>query len=95
MVVPITGISSGFLHKLSPGLNPFIRLIFNFSPDEQDARNNPDRFVAARATAVAAGVSGAIFRLASQQSGGLQATFDLPNGFLDLTTQVYVSSCST
>ncbi|KAF7416233.1 hypothetical protein PC9H_002498 [Pleurotus ostreatus] len=64
-------------------------LIFNFSPDEQDARNNPDRFVAARATAVAAGVSGAIFRLASQQSGGLQATFDLPNGFLDLTTQVY------
>ncbi|KAF4565516.1 hypothetical protein EYR36_002087 [Pleurotus pulmonarius] len=65
-------------------------LIFNFSPDQQgDARNNADRFIAARATAVAAGVSGAIFRLASQQPGGLQATFDLPNGFLDLTTRVY------
>lgn len=87
------GYFARFLHKPSHILNRFVRLIFNFAPDPQgDARNNADRFVAARATAVAAGVSGAIFRLASQQPGGLQATFDLPNGFLDLTTRVYVSA---
>lgn len=48
---------------------------------------NSNPFIQARATATNNGVPGAIFRFATQK--GLQSTFDLPNGFLDLTTQVY------
>lgn len=53
--------------------------------------NNPNTFIQARATATSSGVSGAIFRFASQLKGGPQSTFDLPNGFLDITSTVYVS----
>ena len=51
-----------------------------------------DTFVQARATATGSAVPGAIFRFASQQSNGPQAIFDDPNGFLDITNHVYVSS---
>ncbi|KAF9039631.1 hypothetical protein BDZ89DRAFT_1129244 [Hymenopellis radicata] len=50
---------------------------------------SPDPFVQARATATNTGVPGAIFRFASQLEGGPQSTFDLPNGFLDITSKVY------
>lgn len=51
-----------------------------------------DRFVQARATATNSGVPGAIFRFATQQKNGPQGTFDDPNGFLNITNHVYVSS---
>lgn len=53
-----------------------------------DNANNP--IIQARATATSSGVSGAIFRFASQLPDGPQSTFDLANGFLDITTNVYV-----
>ncbi|KAJ7172297.1 hypothetical protein C8R46DRAFT_143306 [Mycena filopes] len=53
-----------------------------------------DTFVAARATAIPAGVSGSIFRFASQQSGGVESTFDDPNGFLGITERVYTQHLS-
>ncbi|KAJ7673447.1 hypothetical protein B0H17DRAFT_947234 [Mycena rosella] len=46
-------------------------------------------FIQARANATKVGVPGAIFRSALQQVNGLQSVFDLPNGFLDLTSTVY------
>jgi hypothetical protein len=54
-------------------------------------QNNTDPFIQARALAVNSGVPGAIFRFASEQPDGPQSTFDLPNGFLDLTSRIYVS----
>lgn len=51
-----------------------------------------DTFVQARATATGSAVPGAVFRFASQQPNGAQPTFDDPNGFLDITHQVYVST---
>ncbi|KAF5347802.1 hypothetical protein D9756_010270 [Leucocoprinus leucothites] len=50
---------------------------------------SPDPFIRARATAISSGVSGTIFRTASNQPQGLQAIFDLPNGMLDLTSRIY------
>ncbi|KAJ7271966.1 hypothetical protein B0H12DRAFT_1228827 [Mycena haematopus] len=48
-----------------------------------------DSFVQARAVSIGAGVSGAIFRFAAQLPGGVQSTFNDPNGFLGITQQVY------
>ncbi|KAJ7087859.1 hypothetical protein C8R44DRAFT_29543 [Mycena epipterygia] len=53
-----------------------------------------DSFVQARAISINAGVSGAIFRFASQLPGGVQPTFDDPNGFLAITNQVYTQHLS-
>ncbi|KAG6844990.1 hypothetical protein H0H87_001933 [Tephrocybe sp. NHM501043] len=55
---------------------------------------NPNPFIQARSVGTKAGISGAIFRLAVQQPGGVQSTFDLPNGFLDLTRKVYTQHLS-
>lgn len=52
--------------------------------------NSTNPFIQARATATNNGIPGAIFRAASELPNGPQGTFDLPNGFLDLTSQVYV-----
>jgi len=52
--------------------------------------NSDDLFVEARAIATRIGVSGAIFRLASQQPNGPASVFSNTTGFLDLTNQVYV-----
>lgn len=52
---------------------------------------NMNSFQKARAVATRGGVSGAIFKAAVQLPDGPQTTFDLPNGFLDLTTKIYVS----
>ncbi|KAF7290645.1 hypothetical protein MIND_01304800 [Mycena indigotica] len=57
---------------------PYNAVIFNPS-------NDP--FIQARANGTHVGVPGAIFRSALQT--GLQATFDLPNGFLDQTSKIY------
>ena len=57
------------------------RLIF-------DNITNP--FIGTRAAAIGSLVPGAIFHSAEQLLG-LQSAFDLPNGFLDLTTLLYVS----
>ncbi|KAI0694036.1 hypothetical protein BC835DRAFT_1351017 [Cytidiella melzeri] len=49
-----------------------------------------DKFIAARATAVGSQIPGAIFRFASQNAGtSLQQYFDSPDGFLNLTSQIY------
>ncbi|KAF9446653.1 hypothetical protein P691DRAFT_708152 [Macrolepiota fuliginosa MF-IS2] len=62
----------------------FNGVIFNHSTDP---------FVQARANNTASSVPGTIFRAAFQPSG-LQATFDLPNGMLDLTSQIYTQHLS-
>ncbi|KAF9005096.1 hypothetical protein BDQ17DRAFT_1353790 [Cyathus striatus] len=54
--------------------------------------NSTDPFIQARSIAIKGGIPGAVFRLASQK--GLQATFDLPNGLLDLTSTVYTQHLS-
>ncbi|KAL0948212.1 hypothetical protein HGRIS_010818 [Hohenbuehelia grisea] len=71
-------------------------VLFAFASSDDSSNNNTsvDPFIRARAQTVRSGVSGAIFRLATQQAGGLQATFDLPNGFLDLTIRVYTQHLS-
>ncbi|KAJ6482096.1 hypothetical protein C8R47DRAFT_1133907 [Mycena vitilis] len=51
--------------------------------------DNPNPFIQARASGTRVGVPGAIFRSALQQPNGPQSVFDLPNGFLDLTSTVY------
>ncbi|KAG5651374.1 hypothetical protein H0H81_008908 [Sphagnurus paluster] len=56
--------------------------------------DNTNPFITARALATGSGVSGAIFRFASQLQGGPQSTFDLPNGFLDITSKVYTQHLS-
>ncbi|KAJ7120489.1 hypothetical protein C8R43DRAFT_82654 [Mycena crocata] len=56
--------------------------------------NNNDSFVSARATSIAAGVSGSIFRFALQSTGGVQPKFDDPNGFLNITLQVFTQHLS-
>ncbi|KAF7338148.1 hypothetical protein MVEN_02039600 [Mycena venus] len=53
-----------------------------------------DSFVQARATSISAGVSGAIFRFAAQQSGGVQATFDEPDPFLNITRKIFTQHLS-
>ncbi|KAJ7709721.1 hypothetical protein B0H17DRAFT_915537, partial [Mycena rosella] len=53
-----------------------------------------DTFVQARAISISAGVSGAIFRFASQLPGGVQPIFDDPSGFLNITNQVYTQHLS-
>jgi hypothetical protein len=57
-------------------------LVFNTSSDP---------FINERAVAIASGVSGTILRTASNQPGGLQAVFELPNGMLDITSKIYVN----
>ncbi|KAK7020468.1 hypothetical protein R3P38DRAFT_1215233 [Favolaschia claudopus] len=52
-----------------------------------------DSFVQARAVSISAGVSGAIFRFAAQQAGGIQSTFD-DNGFLAITQKVFTQHLS-
>jgi hypothetical protein len=52
--------------------------------------SSADKFVQARATSINSGIPGAIFRFATQQLNGAQATFDDPSGFLDITKRVYV-----
>ncbi|KAJ7207923.1 hypothetical protein GGX14DRAFT_454832 [Mycena pura] len=51
--------------------------------------NSTNPFIQARAAAAHVGVPGAIFRAALQNPKGLQSIFDLPNGFLDLTSTIY------
>ncbi|KAG7442199.1 uncharacterized protein BT62DRAFT_922821 [Guyanagaster necrorhizus] len=60
--------------------HPFNAVVFNSS-------TNP--FIQARANATNTAIPGTVFRFASQLQNGPQSTFDLPNGFLDITTQVY------
>lgn len=50
---------------------------------------NTNPVIQARAVATGSSVVGAIFRAAVQRPGGPQSVFDLPNGFLDLTSTVY------
>ncbi|EMD35947.1 hypothetical protein CERSUDRAFT_115895 [Gelatoporia subvermispora B] len=52
-----------------------------------DPSNDP--FVQARAIAIAASVSGTIFRSAQQNSSGIQAVFNDPSGFVYITEDVY------
>ena len=54
----------------------------------QFADNRP--FVQARATAIRSGIPGAVFRLASQQPGGLEAEFSNETAFFQLTDKIYV-----
>ncbi|KIK54647.1 hypothetical protein GYMLUDRAFT_231808 [Collybiopsis luxurians FD-317 M1] len=56
--------------------------------------NQTDPFIQARAIATNNGVPGAIFRFASQSSGGADAEFEKPNSFVDLTSQVYTQFLS-
>ncbi|KAA1470826.1 hypothetical protein DENSPDRAFT_836724 [Dentipellis sp. KUC8613] len=48
-----------------------------------------DTNVQARATSIKSGIPNAIFRGAAQNSSGLQAVFDDPTGFMNLTSNVY------
>lgn len=50
-----------------------------------------DPFIRARATATTSIMPAAIFRAAQQSPNDLQSTFDSANGFLDLTSLLYVS----
>lgn len=50
-----------------------------------------NNFVRARAITTRTGVSGAVFKAAQKQPGGVQSVFDSPNGFLEHTTSAYVS----
>ncbi|PBK98604.1 hypothetical protein ARMGADRAFT_920894 [Armillaria gallica] len=59
---------------------PFNAVVFNSS-------SNP--FIQARANATNIAIPGTVFRFASQLENGPQSTFDLPNGFLDITSKVY------
>ncbi|KAK0218793.1 hypothetical protein IW262DRAFT_1274072 [Armillaria fumosa] len=59
---------------------PFNAVVFNSS-------SNP--FIQARANATNIAIPGTVFRFASQLENGPQSTFDLPNGFLDITSNVY------
>lgn len=68
--------------QLDTGLKLYPRLIF-------DNITNP--FISARAIATRSIVPGAIFNNALQLPNGPQSTFDLANGFLDLTSRLYVS----
>lgn len=47
-------------------------------------------FVKARAIAVSSQIPGAIFRFASQTPTSLEEAFATPNGFLNLTKDIYV-----
>ncbi|KAF9467663.1 hypothetical protein BDZ94DRAFT_1280271 [Collybia nuda] len=51
--------------------------------------NPRNTFIEARASAIQGGISGAIFQTAAESDLGLQGTFDLPNQFMDITTQIY------
>ncbi|KAF8812964.1 hypothetical protein BYT27DRAFT_7158795 [Phlegmacium glaucopus] len=74
----VTAIANHSLQSYIPGV--FNGLIFD---------NITDPFILARANATRSMVPGAIFRAAKQRPNGLQSIFDLPNGFLDLTTALY------
>ncbi|KAG6902393.1 hypothetical protein C0995_000598 [Termitomyces sp. Mi166 len=63
-------------------------------PLDGQAYNGTNTFIQARSLATRSSVPGAIFRFASQQPGGVQSTFDLPNGFLDITNKVYTQHLS-
>jgi len=65
--------------------NAFNGLIF-------DNVTNP--FIEARAVATRSIVPGAIYHKAQQLPNGPQSTFDLANGFLDLTTKLYTRHLS-
>ncbi|PPQ99836.1 hypothetical protein CVT24_009630 [Panaeolus cyanescens] len=56
--------------------------------------NITDRFIQARATAIRSIIPASIFRAAQQPPNNLQATFDLANGFLDLTSKLYTRHLS-
>ncbi|KAH0580508.1 hypothetical protein H2248_002002 [Termitomyces sp. 'cryptogamus'] len=56
--------------------------------------NSTNPFIQGRSLATKSSVSGAIFRFASQMPGGPQSSFDLPNGFLDITSIVYTQHLS-
>ncbi|KAK0447415.1 uncharacterized protein EV420DRAFT_1276276 [Desarmillaria tabescens] len=60
--------------------HPFNAVVFNSS-------SNP--FIQARANATNIAIPGTVFRFASQLENGPQSIFDLPNGFLDITHNVY------
>lgn len=53
-----------------------------------DSSNNT--YIIARALAINSAVPGAIYRYASEQTGGLDSVFGDPNGFVDATTKIYV-----
>ncbi|KAF8966175.1 hypothetical protein BDZ97DRAFT_1809872 [Flammula alnicola] len=56
--------------------------------------NNTNPFIQARAVATNSIVPGAIFHAAARLPNGPQSTFDLPNGFLDLTSTFYTRHLS-
>jgi hypothetical protein len=68
----------------------FTRFLSIVYPTRVIFPSNNNTFIQARATTVRSGVPSAIFRFAAQMTNGLQSTFDLPNGFLDITKTVYV-----
>ncbi|KAH8826757.1 hypothetical protein DL96DRAFT_1604192, partial [Flagelloscypha sp. PMI_526] len=61
--------------------DPFNSVIFD--------ETNFNAFVKARSVTTRTSVSGAVFKAAQLAQGGPQSIFDLPNGFLDLTTRIY------
>ncbi|KAF8881984.1 hypothetical protein BD779DRAFT_1754501 [Infundibulicybe gibba] len=81
----LTNIISGDVPAPQRNLTSLAGLAFNgvIFPDD------PNPFVQARANVIRSSVSGAIFRSASQEVKGLQPVFDLPNGLLDKTHQIY------
>lgn len=57
-----------------------------------DASNNT--YIIARALAINSGIPGAIYRSASEQTGGPQSVFDDPYGFVNATTKIYTQHLS-
>ncbi|KAJ8597250.1 hypothetical protein M405DRAFT_855738 [Rhizopogon salebrosus TDB-379] len=57
-----------------------------------DSSNNT--YVIARALAINSAVSGAIYQYASDQTGGLESTFNDPDGFVQATTKIYTQHLS-
>ncbi|OJA11337.1 hypothetical protein AZE42_04932 [Rhizopogon vesiculosus] len=57
-----------------------------------DSSNNT--YIAARAVAIGSAVPGAIYQYASDQTGGIESTFDDPDGFVDATTKIYTQHLS-
>ncbi|OAX35822.1 hypothetical protein K503DRAFT_696301 [Rhizopogon vinicolor AM-OR11-026] len=57
-----------------------------------DSSNNT--YISARALAIGSAVPGAIYQYASDQTGGIESTFDDPDGFVDATTKIYTQHLS-
>ncbi|KDR72946.1 hypothetical protein GALMADRAFT_252304 [Galerina marginata CBS 339.88] len=57
--------------------------------------NSTNPYINARAVATGSILPGAVFRAAQQKPNGPDSTFDLANGFLDLTSTLYTRHLST